>query len=409
MANPNKRRRLGNSDPPEDSDSERLIKTFDKVEPLLCDLLAASRSIIDLDAVVGEQRAGFINMLRSRIWVDRETPSGSSMERTVTKKSATSLGKRPAPPVYAPEFVPPLSEERYIPVVNRSSNGSSWPPQLPHIENASIRQDALMPGEAAHNFQRMEFLGDAYLQMISTHILYDRFPSSREGPLSDMRSKLVANIPLCEYARLYNFSSLMPGSPSWKNLADSFEAYVGGIVLSDPGRGIQTLQKWLAALYEPKMQEMARNLKVQKVKFPVKTGIKKPRFKRPPVGQRSREKSIARGALHPLPIRDLIPPEEDEWEEWGDVMMVDEPGAQHYGVSPVDKGARDALESLISGDGVAVSYVSFDGARDGIEVMAVLTGWGFIDQPIGQGWGLNEEYVPPLLHLHKINIIKSSY
>lgn len=383
MASLHKRRRLGNSDPPEDSDSERLIKTFDRVEPLLCDLLAASRSVVDLDAVVGEQRTRFISMLRSLIWVNGGTPSGPSLRRTVTEKSATSLGKRPAPvgnaPEPEPEPVPPLSGKAYTPVITPSGDSSSWPPQLPQIEDARILQDALWPGESSHNFQRMEFLGDAYLQMISTHILYDRFPGSREGPLSDMRSKLVANIPLCEYARLYNFSSLITArSPTWKNLADSFESYVAGVVLSDPGGGIEKLQQWLAALYEPKMQEMARNLKAPIIKVPVKSGVKKPKY---------------RPRRQP-PTRNRIPQaasEEDEWEEWGDAIMVDAPGMQNHGVSPIDKGARDALESLVSGDGVTLNYVSFESNENSFEVMAVLTGWGFTDQPIGQGWGVNEE------------------
>lgn len=395
MTSPNKRRRLGNSDPPEDSDSERLIKTFDRVEPLLCDLLAASRTVVDLDAVIGEQRTRFIGMLRSLIWVNEETPSGPSLRRTVTEKSATSLGKRPAPVENTPEPVPLLSGETYIPVITLSSDKSSWPPQLPQIEDARILQDALWPGESSHNFQRMEFLGDAYLQMVSTHILYNRFPGSREGPLSDMRSKLVANIPLCEYARLYNFNTLITtGSPTWKNLADSFESYVAGVVLSDPGGGVKKLQQWLAALYEPKMEEMARNLKVPRIKVPVKSGVKKPKYKKDLVPSRSGERSITRGALRPPPIRNRTPrasPEEGEWEEWGDLIMVDPLGMQNHGVSPIDKGARDALDSLISGDGVTLNYVSFESSEDSFEVMAVLTGWGFTDQPIGQGWGVNEE------------------
>lgn len=392
MSGHRKRRRLDSSDPPQDSESERLIKTFDSVEPLLCDLLAASRFVTDLDAVIGEQRAKFIATLRSLIWVNEEIPSSPSLERKLTEKSATSLGKRPAAPALSPaEYVPepaaPLSGETILPPILLSSSPPSWPPQLPQIKDARIRQDALRPGYAAHNFQRMEFLGDAYLQMVSTHILYDRFPGSREGPLSDMRAKLVANIPLFEYARLYNFSSLIPGSPTWKMLADSFEAYVAGVVLSDPGDGIQKLKEWLEALYEPKMQEMARNLKAPKTRFAVKPGAK---FRRPAVWM----PRVTKSALRPPPVRtsnSQLLPEEDEWEEWGDAMVVDEPEIQNPLTSPIDKDAQNVLQSLISGNGVSVTYVSLERGGDGFEVMAVLTGWGFVDQPIGQGWGVNEE------------------
>lgn len=384
MGGHRKRRRLSSSDSPQDSESERLIETFNRVEPLLCDLLAASRFVTDLDAVIGEQRAMFIATLRSLIWVNEEIPSSPSLERILTEKSATSLGKRPAAPVLASaEPAAPLSAETILSPILPPLSPPSWPPQLPQIKDARIRQDALRPGYSAHNFQRMEFLGDAYLQMVSTHILYDRFPGSREGPLSDMRAKLVANIPLFEYARLYDFSSLISGSPTWKMLADSFEAYVAGVVLSDPGDGLQRLKEWLEALYEPKMQEMARNLKAPKIRFAVKSSAKS---RRPVI----RMPRVTRAALRRPPVRisNSQPlPEEDGWEEWGGAMMVDEPEIQNR----VDNGAQNELQSLVSGDGVSVTYVPLESGGDGFEVMVVLTGWGFVDQPIGQGWGANEE------------------
>lgn len=400
MSGRRKRRRLNSSDSPQDSGSEKLIETFNRVEPLLCDLLTASRFVTDLDAVIGEQRAKFIAALRSLIWVNEEIPSSPSLKRILTEKSATSLGKRPAAPAPAPalaeaEYLPepaaPLSTKTILsPILSPilpPLSPPSWPPQLPQIKDARIRQDALRPGFSAHNFQRMEFLGDAYLQMVSTHILYDRFPGSREGPLSDMRAKLVANIPLFEYARLYNFNSLIPGSPTWKMLADSFEAYVAGVVLSDPGDGIQKLKEWLEALYEPKMQEMARNLKPPKPQFAVKSSAKSRR----PVIWIPR---VTRAALRRPPVRisnPQPPPGEDEWEEWGDAMMVDEPEIQNPLASRVDNGVQNELQSLISGNGASVTYVPLETGGDGFEVMAVLTGWGFVDQPIGQGWGVNEE------------------
>lgn len=385
MANHRKRRRLGNPDPPEDSEAERLIKTFARVEPLLCDLLAVSRAVADIGAVVGEQRARFIVTLRSLIWVNEEIPSGTSLERTVTEKSATSLGKRPAPVERGPEPAASL--------FNQMVSQRTWPPPLPPIEDARIRQDALFLGPK-HNFQRMEFLGDAYLQMVSTHLLYDRFPTSREGPLSDMRAKLVANIPLFEYARLYNFSSMMSGAPSWKMLADAFEAYVAGIILSDPVGGIEKLTEWLTALYEPKMQEMARDPKAAKPRFAVKLGIRKLKFKKNSASRTLRERSTTRGELHPHLAWAPGPeagPEEDGWEEWGDAMMIDGPNPQDAVTSPIDKNAKTTLHSLISGDGATVKYVSLEDGGSGFEVMAVFTGWGFVDQPVGQGWGANEE------------------
>ena len=39
--------------------------------------------------------------------------------------------------------------------------------------------------------QRLEFLGDAVLQLALTHELYRRFPEFGEGPLTKARAKLV--------------------------------------------------------------------------------------------------------------------------------------------------------------------------------------------------------------------------
>ena len=51
-----------------------------------------------------------------------------------------------------------------------------------------------------HN-QRLEFLGDAVLQLILTHELYEAFPAFDEGPLTKGRAKLVNRRTLAEHAR----------------------------------------------------------------------------------------------------------------------------------------------------------------------------------------------------------------
>ena len=51
-----------------------------------------------------------------------------------------------------------------------------------------------------HN-QRLEFLGDAVLQLVLTHELYDKFPAFDEGSLTKARAKLVNRRTLAEHAR----------------------------------------------------------------------------------------------------------------------------------------------------------------------------------------------------------------
>src|SRR5689334_2858624 len=49
--------------------------------------------------------------------------------------------------------------------------------------------------------QRLEFLGDAVLQLVLTRELYEKFPSFGEGPLTKARAKLVNRRTLAEHAR----------------------------------------------------------------------------------------------------------------------------------------------------------------------------------------------------------------
>lgn len=53
----------------------------------------------------------------------------------------------------------------------------------PYIEALTVGSDGC---------ERMEFLGDAVLSVAVTQYLYERFPASREGFLSKMRSKIVS-------------------------------------------------------------------------------------------------------------------------------------------------------------------------------------------------------------------------
>ena len=49
--------------------------------------------------------------------------------------------------------------------------------------------------------ERMEFLGDAVLSIISANYLFHRFPDMPEGDLSKLRSSLVCTQSLSDFAR----------------------------------------------------------------------------------------------------------------------------------------------------------------------------------------------------------------
>lgn len=88
--------------------------------------------------------------------------------------------------------------------------------------------------------QRLEFLGDAVLQLILTGELYEKFPAFGEGPLTKARAKLVNRRTLAERARqlglgrhliLSRGEELSNGRERPSALADTFESLLGAVFL----------------------------------------------------------------------------------------------------------------------------------------------------------------------------------
>jgi ribonuclease-3 len=84
-----------------------------------------------------------------------------------------------------------------------------------------------------HN-ERLEFLGDAVIEVVVSDYLYNKFPDRREGFLTQLRSKIVGHSALDQLARklnLLNLVKVLPGNAT-KNLGgDVLEALVGAIYL----------------------------------------------------------------------------------------------------------------------------------------------------------------------------------
>ena len=88
--------------------------------------------------------------------------------------------------------------------------------------------------------QRLEFLGDAVLQLVLTRELYETFPGFDEGPLTKARAKLVYRRTLAEHARRIGLGKhlivsrgeeMHGGRERPSALADTFEALLGAILL----------------------------------------------------------------------------------------------------------------------------------------------------------------------------------
>jgi ribonuclease III len=93
-----------------------------------------------------------------------------------------------------------------------------------------------------HHFdnQRLEYLGDAVLQLIFTEYLFERFPGSAEGLLTQARARLVSREGLRQLATFLDLGRfLMMGRGEESSggrdrasvLSDAFEALIGAIYL----------------------------------------------------------------------------------------------------------------------------------------------------------------------------------
>ena len=88
--------------------------------------------------------------------------------------------------------------------------------------------------------QRLEFLGDAVLGLVTAQALYHKNPSASEGELTKLRAALVCERSLAQAARQYNLGSYLlmgrgiaqsGGAQQASVLADTFEALLGVLFL----------------------------------------------------------------------------------------------------------------------------------------------------------------------------------
>ena len=99
----------------------------------------------------------------------------------------------------------------------------------------------------AHN-QRLEFLGDAVLQLVLTQKLYEQFPEFDEGELTKVRAKLVNRSTLAEHARALDLGTHLilsrgeetsGGRERASALADALESLLGAIFLDGGFAAVQ--------------------------------------------------------------------------------------------------------------------------------------------------------------------------
>jgi ribonuclease-3 len=88
--------------------------------------------------------------------------------------------------------------------------------------------------------QRLEFLGDAVLQLAATEMLYEKLPGASEGQLTPVRAQLVSRVHMQRVAEALGLGACLVlgkgeenngGRTRGSNLADAMEAVIGAVYL----------------------------------------------------------------------------------------------------------------------------------------------------------------------------------
>src|SRR5690606_12116245 len=125
------------------------------------------------------------------------------------------------------------------------------------LTHSSLLQER--PEEKESN-QRLEFLGDAVLQLILTEALFALYPDAREGALSKRRAalskgpflaQLALELDLPRYLRVGQSEEMSGGRERPGALEDALEALIGAVFLdSDFAKAREVVLSWYGPLHE---------------------------------------------------------------------------------------------------------------------------------------------------------------
>jgi ribonuclease-3 len=129
---------------------------------------------------------------------------------------------------------------------------------LPTFNNDSLFQTALTHrsalnenSQAKDSNERLEFLGDAVLELLTTKFLFNSFPEDNEGILTSYRSALVKTTSLAAVAEQLGLGQKLKmskgeeatgGRTNPSLLADTFEAVLGALYLD---QGLEAVEAFL--------------------------------------------------------------------------------------------------------------------------------------------------------------------
>ncbi|MGX7418465.1 ribonuclease III [Carnobacterium gallinarum] len=107
--------------------------------------------------------------------------------------------------------------------------------------------------------ERIEFLGDAVLELTVSRYLFDHYPTLPEGKLTKFRARIVCEASLSQFAKEYGFDQYirlgrgeerMNGRNRPALLCDLFESFIGALYLD---QGVEAVLEFLKQTIFPKI------------------------------------------------------------------------------------------------------------------------------------------------------------
>lgn len=111
--------------------------------------------------------------------------------------------------------------------------------------------------------ERLEFLGDSVLEILSSTYLFENLPDVPEGELTRIRSELICTAALSDYARKINLGDYLflgngekkgGGKDKASTLENAFEALLGAIYL-DSGKTLEKVRDFTVPFIEQRVKE----------------------------------------------------------------------------------------------------------------------------------------------------------
>lgn len=127
------------------------------------------------------------------------------------------------------------------------------------MTHSSYTNEMRSRGIKATSNERLEFLGDAVLEIVISECLYSNYSRYREGALTKMRQKLVCEKTLAKVAESINLGEYLnlgngeEGSNCRKRpkiLADALEALIAAVYLDSLSKGCEEYKNVVLSLFE---------------------------------------------------------------------------------------------------------------------------------------------------------------